>query len=41
MATAMDEAFGEVVQALKDKGIYDNSVIIFSSDVSQYGSMDK
>ncbi|XP_037798080.1 arylsulfatase B-like [Penaeus monodon] len=32
MVTALDEAVGRVVQALKDTGLYDNSVIVFSSD---------
>ena len=30
----MDDSFGKVTQALKDAGLYDNSIIIFSSDVS-------
>ena len=30
----MDDSFGKVTQALKDAGRYDNSIIIFSSDVS-------
>ncbi|ROT67034.1 hypothetical protein C7M84_014903 [Penaeus vannamei] len=32
MVTALDEAVGRVVQALKDTGLYDNTVIVFSSD---------
>lgn len=32
MVTALDEAVGRVVQALKDTGRYDNTVIVFSSD---------
>jgi len=32
MVTAMDEAIGKVTQALKEKGIYDNTVIILSTD---------
>ena len=30
----MDDSFGIVTQAMKDAGLYDNSIIIFSSDVS-------
>ena len=33
MLKALDNSTGEVLQALKDTGIYDNSIIIFSSDV--------
>ncbi|XP_042856677.1 arylsulfatase B-like [Penaeus japonicus] len=32
MVTALDEAVGRVVQALKDAGLYDNTVVVFSSD---------
>lgn len=32
MVAAMDEAIGQVVAALKEKGILDNTLIIFSSD---------
>lgn len=32
MVLALDEAVGRVVQALKDTGHYDNSIIIFTSD---------
>ncbi|XP_033123970.1 arylsulfatase B-like [Anneissia japonica] len=32
MVSCMDEGIGQVVQALKNKGTYDNTVIIFSSD---------
>lgn len=28
----MDSGIGEVVQSLKDAGMYDNTVIIFTSD---------
>ena len=34
MVTGMDKAIGEVVSTLKEKGLYDNSIILFSSDVS-------
>ena len=33
MVKTLDDSTGEVVQALKDTGLYDNSVIIFLSDV--------
>lgn len=32
MATHMDSGIGEIIDALQDKGIYDNTVFIFSSD---------
>jgi len=32
MVAAMDEAIGQIVAALKEKGIYDNTLILFSSD---------
>ncbi|BFZ22838.1 hypothetical protein BsWGS_25876 [Bradybaena similaris] len=32
MVTAMDDAVGRVVAALKDKGIYDNTLIFFTAD---------
>ncbi len=32
MVAAMDEAIGQVVAALKEKGILDNTLIVFSSD---------
>lgn len=32
MITYLDEQIGELVQQLKDQGIYDNTLIIFSSD---------
>ena len=34
MVTAMDDAVGHIVAALKDTGHYDNSVIVFTTDVS-------
>ena len=34
MMSALDDSVGATVQALKDNGMYDNSVIIFMSDVS-------
>ena len=32
MCTKIDDLFGQVVTALKEKGIYDNTIIIFMSD---------
>ena len=32
MVTAMDDAIGEVVEALKESDLYNNTIIIFSSD---------
>ena len=34
MVKVMDDNIGQLVQAFKDKGLYDNSVIVFTSDVS-------
>ena len=34
MVKYMDETMGKLVQAFKDNGLYDNSIIVFSSDVS-------
>ena len=34
MVTGMDNAIGDIVNSLKEKGLYDNSIILFSSDVS-------
>ena len=31
MVTAMDGAVGKVVDALKEKGMYDNTLIVFTS----------
>ncbi len=33
MVTAMDSAVGSVVQQLRDSGVYENTVIVFVSDV--------
>ncbi|XP_070178590.1 arylsulfatase J-like [Littorina saxatilis] len=32
IVTSMDEGIGQVVQALKDKGMFDNTIIVFQSD---------
>ena len=34
----MDEVIGDLVKSLKDSGMYDNSVIIFSSDNGAAGN---
>ena len=34
MVTAMDEAVGNVTQTLKDSGMYEDTIIIFTADVS-------
>jgi arylsulfatase A-like enzyme len=36
MVTALDESVGEIIQALKDKQIIDNTLIVFSSDQGGY-----
>ena len=33
MVTAMDDAVGRIISALKSSGHYDDSVIVFTSDV--------
>jgi arylsulfatase A-like enzyme len=45
LATGMDRAIGRVMQALRDRGLEDNTVVIFSSDngyfLGDYGLSDK
>ena len=36
MVTAMDDAVGMVVEEMKTQGLFDNSIIVFSADVSSY-----
>ena len=36
MVTAMDDAVGMVVEELKTQGLFYNSIIVFSADVSNY-----
>ena len=36
MVSAMDEAVGNVTQALKDAGMYDNTIIFFTADVNDF-----
>ncbi len=33
MISAMDDAIGEIVTTLKDEGLYENSIILFSSGI--------
>ena len=35
MITALDEAIGNVTQALKENALLDNTLIVFTSDVSK------
>jgi arylsulfatase A-like enzyme len=34
MVSALDEAVGDITDALEGKGIMDNAVIVFTTDVS-------
>jgi hypothetical protein len=34
MVTGLDEAVGQVVESLKENGLYEDTIILFSSDVS-------
>ena len=33
MVTGLDNAIGRIFKALREEGLYDNSIILFSSDV--------
>ncbi len=33
MVTAMDQAIGDLVTHLKNNGLYDNTLIVFTTDV--------
>ena len=39
MITALDDVVGNLTQKLKDVGIYDNTIIIFSSDNGGRGTI--
>lgn len=39
LVTALDDAVGDIVQALKKKDIYNNTVIIFTTDVNTYDKL--
>ena len=45
MITHLDEQIGRVIKALKDKGLYDNTIIVFAADnglaVGQHGLLGK
>ena len=34
MVSAMDDAVAEIVQGLKDHGVYNNTIVVFQSDVT-------
>lgn len=36
MVTAMDEAVGKIVDSLKVNGYWENTLLIFTTDVSNY-----
>jgi len=38
MVTAMDEAIGNITKALKTKGMFNDTLIIFTADVSSLQS---
>ena len=37
MVTAMDEAIGNITQTYKDQGLWENTMMIFTTDVSFLG----
>ena len=39
MVTAMDDAIGIITQELKNLGMMENTIIIFTSDVSKNGEI--
>lgn len=45
MITHLDEQIGHIIQALKDKGVYENTIIVFAGDnglaLGQHGLMGK
>ena len=38
MVTALDEAIGQVVDGLKESGLWDNTLIFFSNDNGREGA---
>lgn len=45
MVTMLDQALGELFQTIKDKGLWDNTMIVFASDqgsmLAEHGLYDK
>ena len=41
MVTAMDDAVGLIVEALKQKNLIDNTIIVFTADVSNLNKRPK
>ena len=40
LVSALDDIVGETIQSLKDAGMYNNSIIVFTSDVSPTQTSD-
>ena len=36
MITEIDDGIGSIIQKLKEKGLYDNTIIVFTSDHGEY-----
>ena len=39
MVTALDDAVGNVTQSLKDHGMFEDTIIVFTADVSIMGNV--